>query len=230
MEKGTEMKNKSKIFYFVLISLFIGNFSPIYDTNGQEGVYTSPTYSFEIDPNTNFTVVTKAPLKWKQYRSENVTVTIKTTGLAAGENLSLTLVSFLFNYPDDPLPHSSGAKVINQNLTAVDEEYEFNQTFTPQDPIQFNITIKVIANSTGVPTSQEFFAEFPGDEPYIEVEKSKAAPIINLPGFPDPQTFVRWIFIFMVAIVMISSPAIFVGVMKIKEITQNRKKKGEEKK
>jgi hypothetical protein len=230
MEKRADMKTKSKIFYLVLLSLLIGSVFPISDSIGQEGVYTSPTYSFDIDPDTNFTVVSKAPLQWKQYRSENITVTIKATGLAAGENISLILVSFLFNFPDDPLPHSSGTQVINQNLTTINQEYEFNKTFTPQEPERFNITIKVIANSTGVPIAQEFFAEFPGDEPYIEVEKSRAAPIINLPGFPDPQTFVRWIFIFIVAIVMISLPSIFVGVTKISEITEKRKKKGDEKK
>jgi len=224
------MKTKSKIFYFMLISLLIASIFPVYQSVGQEGVYTSPTYSFEIDENTNFTVVSQAPLTWQQNQYENITVIIKTTGLEVGENLSLTLVSFLFNYPGDPVPHSSGSKIINQNLTQIDQTYEFNKTFLPPDEERFNITIKIIANSTGVPVAQEFFAQFPGDEPYIEVKKSKALPVINLPGFPDPQTFVRWIFIFLVIIGIISLPSIFVAYTKIQEKVKGRKTKGEDKK
>lgn len=230
MENRAEMRIKSKILYLIFVSLLIGCFYPIYESVGQESVYTSPTYSFEMDENTNFTVVSQAPLTWQQYQYENITVTIRVSGLPVGENLSLTLVSFLYNYPDDPVPHSYGSEIINQNLTNIDETYKFNKTLLPPDQDRFNITIKIIANSTGVPYAQEFFAEFPGDEPYIEVKKSRALPVINLPGFPDPQTFVRWIFIFLVIVGIISLPSIFVASMKIKERLRKRTKKGEDEK
>ena len=224
------MKNKSKILYLVLITLFVGSIYPINYTVGQDGVYTSPTYSFEFDSNTNFTVVSRAPLTWEQYQYENVSVTLKATGLGLGENISITLVSFIFNYPDDPLPHSSGTEIVNQNFTTINQIYEFNKTFVPPDQDRFNITIKIIANSASFPSSQEFFAEFPGDQPYIEVKKSKALPIINLPGFPDPQTFIRWIFIFLVIIGIIALPSIFVGFKKVQETAKGKKKKKEDEK
>ncbi len=232
MEERTILKNKrlyaslSIVFFSILLCSFYS-----LKTNGQESVYTSPTTLFEVDSNTNFTVYSTAPLTWRLNSPVNFTAYINATGLPAGMNLTVVSISIVYNKPDDP--HGEYPKILtpNKNMTVEKELLEQKTLlYAPSDADQFNISLEIVVRSTTSPDNQLFKSEFPGDVEYIEVKKDIVLPIINLPGFPDANTFLRWIFIFGVAFVLISMPSIFVLSFKIKERVENRKAKGGKKK
>ncbi len=221
------MKKISKtIIIILLVNIPILAFTS-YDSISQESVYTSPKETLEINGNTTFTVYSTAPLTWESSSHENYTIYFNSTGVPSGENITLVSVSIYYNIPDDP--HRQQARILTPqvNLTGVNQQYEILSSLrTPSDADEFNITIEIIARSTSEPENQLFEAQFPGDGIYIEIKEDLVLPVINLPGFPDIETFLRWIFIFGVAFVIISLPAIFVASFKIQELVKTRKKSG----
>lgn len=220
------MKKKKKalmvfIFTYILVITYTNDVSI-----GQESVYTSPKTTFEIGTNVTFSVYSTAPLIWNANQYENFTMYYNATGLPTGENITLVTISIYYNIPNDP--HKKQARVLAPqfNLTEENQQYEVLTSFPPpSEADEFNLTIEIVASSTSFPENQLFEAEFPGDETYIEVKESLVLPIINLPGFPNIETFVRWIFIFLVALIIIALPAIFVASFKLKETIQSRSKK-----
>ncbi|MHA1622769.1 MAG: hypothetical protein ACTSVO_11570 [Candidatus Heimdallarchaeaceae archaeon] len=231
MEEREFMKKFSK---FIIIVLLV-NISVLFFTSSvsisQESVYTSPKDTLEISGDTNFTVYSTAPLTWELNGQENYTMYFNSTGVPIGENITLVSVAIYYNIPDDP--HRQQARIFTPqvNLTGVNQQYEILSTLRPpSDTDEFNITIEIIATSTSEPDNQLFETQFPGDELYIEIRKDLVLPVINLPGFPDIETFSRWIFIFAVAFVIISLPAIFTASFKIQELVKTRKKDGKKKK
>jgi hypothetical protein len=179
----------------------------------------------------NFTVQSAAPLTWNQNQRVNLTIEIEATGLPVGENISISTISIYYNIPDDPHKKYQTSIVPRNNFTELNQVQIFNSSlFAPDETKEFNITMEFIVFSTSIPENQFFEAVFPGDVEYIEVKEDRALPIINLPGFPDGQTFSRWIFIFAISFILIAMPSIFVASFKIKEVIQNRSKKGGKKK
>ena len=231
MEERTEMKFGKGVKFVPLILVIIIGSHYAFDILAQDSVYTSPKSTFAIDSNTNFTVQSAAPLTWNLNQRVNLTIEIEATGLTVGENISISTISIYYNIPDDPHKKYQTSIVPKDNFTEVNQIQAFNSSlFAPDDTNEFNITIELIVFSTSIPENQFFEAAFPGDIEYIEVEEDKALPIINLPGFPDGQTFARWIFIFAISFILIAMPSIFVASFKVKEAFQNRRKKGGEKK
>ena len=230
MEKREFMKKVSKIIIIILlVNLPVLAFTSYVSISQEESVYTSPKETLEINGNTTFTVYSTAPLTWELNGQTNYTIYFNSTEVPAGENITLVSVSIYYNVPDDP--HRQQARILTPqvNLTGVNQQYEILSTLRPpSDADEFNITIEIIARSTSKPENQLFEAEFPGDGIYIDIKKDLVLPVINLPGFPDIETFLRWIFIFAVAFVIISLPAIFVASFKIQELVKARKK-GEKK-
>ncbi|MCG3222777.1 MAG: hypothetical protein H7641_15465 [Candidatus Heimdallarchaeota archaeon] len=231
MEERTEMKYHKGVKFVLLISvIIIGNFFA-FDILAQDSVYTSPKSTFVIDSNTNFTVQSAAPLTWDLNQRVNLTIEIEATGLPVGENISIATISIYFNIPEDPHKKYQTSIVPSNNFTELDQVQIFNSSlFAPDDTKEFNITLEFVVFSTSIPENQFFEAEFPGDVEYIEVEEDRTLPIINLPGFPDAQTFSRWIFIFAISFILIAMPSIFVASFKIKDVMRNRSKKGGKKK
>lgn len=231
MEERTEMKYHKGVKFVLLVSVIvIGSFFA-FDILAQDSVYTSPKSTFSVDSNTNFTVQSAAPLTWNLNQKVNLTIEIEATGLPVGENISIETISIYYNIPDDPHKKYQTSIVPRNNFTELDQVQTFNSSlFAPDDAMEFNITLEFVVYSTSIPDNQFFEAEFPGDVEYIEVEEDRTLPIINLPGFPDAVTFSRWIFIFAISFILIAMPSIFVASFKIKDIMQNRSKKGGKKK
>jgi hypothetical protein len=227
MEERTGMKYHKKVKFVFLISVIVFGSYFAFDILAQESVYTSPKTTFVIDSYTNFTVQSAAPLTWNLNQRVNLTIEIEATGLPVDENISIATISIYYNIPDDPHKKYQTSIVPRNNFTEVNQVQTFNSSlFAPDDTNEFNITLEFIVFSTSIPENQFFEAEFPGDVEYIEVEEDRTLPIINLPGFPDGQTFSRWIFIFAIAFILIAMPSIFVASFKIKDAIGNRKKKG----
>jgi len=220
------MKHHKGVKFVLLVSVIvIGNFFA-FDILAQDSVYTSPKSTFVVDSNTNFTVQSAAPLTWNLNQQVNLTIEIEATGLPVGENISIETISIYFNIPDDPHKKYQTSIVPRNNFTELDQVQTFNSSlFAPEDTKEFNITLEFVVYSTSIPDNQFFEAEFPGDVEYIEVEEDRTLPIINLPGFPDAQTFSRWIFIFALSFILIAMPSIFVASFKIKDAMQSRSKK-----
>jgi len=142
-------------------------------------------------------------------------------------NLTIVTISIVYNKPGDP--HREYPKILTPNKNMTEEKellVQETQLSAPSDVDKFNISLEIIVWSTTSPDNQKFISEFPGDIEYIEIKKDIVLPIINLPGFPDADTFLRWIFIFGVAFILISMPSIFVASFKIKERVESRKTKG----
>jgi hypothetical protein len=228
MEEREFMKKVSKIIMIILlVNIPVLGFTGYVSLSQDESVYTSPRETLEINEDTNFTVYSTAPLTWESSSQENYTIYFNSTGVPVGENITLVSVSIYYNIPDDP--HRQQARILTPqvNLTGVNQQYEIlNSLRPPSDADEFNITIEIIARSTSDPENQLFEAQFPGDGIYIDIKEDLVLPVINLPGFPDIETFLRWIFIFGVAFVIISLPAIFVASFKIQELVKTRKKSG----
>ncbi len=225
------MKKVSKIIVIILLVNILALAFTSYISISQESVYTSPKDTMEINGDTNFTVYSTAPLTWESNGQENYTIYFNSTGVPVGENITLVSVSIYYNVPDNP--HRELARVVTPqvNLTGINQQYEILSTLRPpSDADEFNITIEIIARSTSEPENQLFDAQFPGDGIYIDIQSDLVLPIINLPGFPDIETFARWIFIFAVAFVIISLPSIFVAVFKIQEYVKTREKGGKKEK
>lgn len=227
------MKNSRKLvlslFIIVLItSLFVN--PNLYAQ--EEGVYYSPTSTFVLNSETNFTVYSTAPLTWTLNSAVNFTVYLNASGLPSGENITVEIITVYFDSPDYADRRQKHAFTPMANLTETDRELVQRTTlFAPDDVDKyFNISIVILAHSTNVTDNQVFEADFPGDEPYIEVKKDIVLPVINLPGFPDIATFGRWIFIFGISFVLIAFPSILVLSFKTKELFEKRKKEGGKKK
>lgn len=197
---------------------------------GEETGYTSPLNFFQIGEDTNFTAYAVAPLSWELNKPVNLTLYINVTVLPEGSNMSIVSLSYWYNLPNSPYPDYQPASIPNVMVTEVNQQVVDRKTlFAPLDVEEFNITIRIIANSSSSPENQEFEMEFPGDLPYIEVEDTSANPIINLPGFPETRTFWRWILIFFVTMIIMTLPASSVAFMKIQQNLKKRKKKGAKK-
>lgn len=198
---------------------------------GEETGYTSPLNFFQIGEDTNFTAYAVAPLSWELNKPVNLTLYINVTVLPEGSNMSIVSLSYWYNLPNSPYPDYQPASTPNVMVTEVNQQVVVRKTLlAPSDVEEFNITIRIIANSSSSPDNQEFEMEFPGDLSYIEVEDTSANPIINLPGFPESRTFWRWILIFFVAMIIMTLPASCVAFMKIQQNLKSRKKKGAKKK
>lgn len=227
MEERAEMKYHKGLKTILLVSVIIIGSYFAFDILAQESVYTSPKTTFSMDSYTNFTVQSAAPLTWNLNVRVNLTIEIEATGLQVGENISIATISVYFNIPDDPHKKYQSSIVPKNNFTELNQVQIFNASlFAPDDTKEFNITLEFVVFSTSIPENQFFEADFPGDVEYIEVEEDRTLPIINLPGFPDAQTFSRWIFIFAISFILIAMPSIFVASFKIKDVIQNRSKKG----
>ena len=220
-------KSKQLIVIFILLTLFTSIIVNL-ESIAQEGVYYSPTSIFELNNETNFTVYSTAPLTWTLNSAVNFSVYLNATGLPSGENITVELITVYFDSPDYTYRKQKHAFTPMINLTETQRELEQRTTLYAPDDVDkyFNISIIILAHSTNVTKNEPYEAEFPGDVEYIEVKKNIVLPIINLPGFPAADTFLRWIFIFGVAFILISMPSIFVASFKIKEIVERRKTKG----
>lgn len=227
MEERTEMKIQKGVQTILLISILILGGYFVYDITAQDSVYTSPKSTLVLDSNTNFTVQSAAALTWNLNQRENLSIEVEATGLPSGENISIVTISIYYNIPDDPHKKYQVSIVPKNNFTELHQVQTFNTSlFAPDETTEFNITIEIVAFSTSIPENQFFETEFPGDVEYIEVKEDRVLPIINLPGFPDAQTFSRWIFIFAIAFILIAMPTFFAASFKIKDAIENRKKKG----
>ncbi|MHA1199838.1 MAG: hypothetical protein ACTSQF_10970 [Candidatus Heimdallarchaeaceae archaeon] len=222
------MKLKKPILNLILITVLVLTILPINQLKGQESVYTSPTYRFEIDENTNFTVVSRAPLRWEENVGVNFSITLGAANIQTGYNISITYVDITYVYPDNETEarylHGEDFVLNETNLM-----YQINTTLiAPADYNLFNISIEIIAKSSSHLSDSLFIAHFPGDKSYIQVERGDVNPVINLPGFPDPQTFVRWIIIFMFIFLVMITPALFIGIPKSIELSKIAYKKTKE--
>ena len=192
------MKLKKPIISLLIVSALMLTVISVNQLEGQTSVYTSPTYRFEIDSSTNFTVVSRAPLSWKENVDVNFSITFGANNIQAGYNISITYVDITYIYPDNV----TEARYLHDEdfiLNETNQIYNINTTLiAPSDYDLFNISIEILAHSSSYPSDTLFIAYFPGDKSYIQVEREGANPIINLPGFPDELTFVRWIIIFIV--------------------------------
>ncbi|MHA1667936.1 MAG: hypothetical protein ACTSX6_02120 [Candidatus Heimdallarchaeaceae archaeon] len=225
------MRLKKGVLLFFTLTIMIVFAYPVYISIGQEDIHESPLTTFYVDDVTNFTFYSSAPLKWKQYSPVNLTIYINSTGLPTDVNLTIISISIFYNITDNTHGQLETILTPNTNMTKVNQLLELRKTLlAPNDADSFTITFIILAKSTLVPENQVFRAYFPGDENTIEVKKEAVLPIINLPGFPDSQTFLRWIFIFFIVLVLIAFPGIFVASFKIKEKLDLKKKKGEKKK
>lgn len=214
------MKLKKAILNFIVISIVALAIIPIYPLDSQESVYTSPTYRFIIDEYTNFTVVSRAPLSWKENTDVNFNITFGAANIESGYNITVTYVDITYIYPDNV----TEARYLHAYDFMLDENntiYNINTTLVaPNNYNLFNISIEIIAHSSSNSSDTLFRAYFPGDKSYIQVERAGVNPIINLPGFPDPQTFIRWIIIFVVIFLIMVTPAMFIGIPKSIELSK----------
>ncbi len=214
------MKLKKPILYFIFITILVSTVVTINPLRGQDSVYTSPTYRFEIDEFTNFTVVSKSPLSWEENTDVNFNITFGANNIQPGYNITITYVDITYVYPDN----ETEARYLHADdfmLNETNQEYFINTTLVaPADYNLFNISIEILAHSSSYPSDTLFIAQFPGDKSYIQVEREGANPIINLPGFPDPLTFARWIIIFLVIFLVMITPALFIGIPKTIELTK----------
>ena len=223
------MKKISKIIIIILlVNIPILAFTS-HVSMSQDSVYTSPKETMEINGDTNFTVYSTASLTWELNSQENYTIYFNSTGVPVGENITLVTVAIYYNIPKKERVIATPILTPQINFTGVNQQYEILSVLRPpSDADEFNITIEIVACSTSEPENQQFNAQFPGDREYIDITKNLVLPA--LPGFPDIETFARWIFIFSVAFVIISLPAIFVASFKIQELVKARKKSGKKKK
>ncbi len=224
------MKKISKVIIIILlVNIPVLAFTN-YVSIGQESVYTSPKETLSINGDTNFTVYSTAPLTWELNSRENFTIYFNSTEVPIGENITLVSIAIYYNIPDNPHRQQERLYAPQVNLTGVNQQHEILSSLSPpSDTDEFNITIEIVASSTSEPENKLFEAQFPGDGIYIDIHSNLVLPVINLPGFPDIQTFARWIFIFAVAFVIISLPAIFTVSFKIQELVKARKKDGKKK-
>lgn len=218
------MRLKKTISKSTIIILLIFTLIQIYPSFSQGSVYTSPTYRFNLDENSNFTVVSRAPLSWKENIATNFNITFEATGIPVSGNITIKYVDITYVYPDN-----NTEIVFTQTA-----DFELNETFNlyyinttliaPFKYNLFNISIEIVANSSTQP-DHLYIAYFPGDKSYIQVERGAVAPIINLPGFPNVQTFVRWIIIFFIIFIIMITPALFIGIPATYELSKKTYKK-----
>jgi hypothetical protein len=220
MEKRTKMKLRKTILILIVITFFSLLIIPTNPLKGQESIYTSPTYRFELDGETNFTVVSRAPLSWEENVEKNFSITFGATNINVSHNISITYVDITYVYPDN----ETEARYLHAEdfvLNITNQVYNINTTLiAPNDYNLFNISIEIIAHSSTNSSDTLFIAYFPGDRSYIQVEREGVNPIINLPGFPDPLTFSRWIVIYIIILLVMITPALFVGIPKTIELSK----------
>lgn len=231
MEEGKHMKFSKLIILLFVLTATLSTLSIPIGVVGEETGYTSPLNFFQIGGDTNFTAYVVAPLSWELNKPVNLTLYINITVLPEDSNISIISLSYRYNLPNSPYPIHQPTSIPNVIVTEANQQVVDRKTLSaPSDVEEFNITIKIIANSSSSPDNQVFEMEFPGDLQYIEVEDTSANPIINLPGFPESRTFWRWILIFFVAMIIMTLPASYVAFVKIQQNLKSRKKKGAKKK
>jgi len=185
--------------------------------------YQSPLNQFTIG-GVNFTAYAIAPLEWEGTGQTNISVFINATVIPAQANLTIISVSFYYQKINKPNREFADITVVNTTLTNQNRTLDvIKPLYPPSDVDKFNITIDITAKTDTV-SDQDFYMEFPGDYPYINVKREKVIPIINLPGFPNSESFIRWIIIFGFSTILLALPSIFVGSKKIGEWIEKRKK------
>ncbi|MHA1851998.1 MAG: hypothetical protein ACTSUF_00645 [Candidatus Heimdallarchaeaceae archaeon] len=223
MNKKKNMQLVKSCLTFFLILLFI--FQNITLSTAESSIYTVNDV-FQIG-NDSFAVNMSAPLKWVDTQSVNITFDVN--GVSVSQNETITIITLALYYNSPKLPSRKFLEILtpNKNLTESQPSLSLNATvYAPVDVSEFNISVEIIAKSLTITENQLYELEFPGiEDMYIQVEKSAALPIINLPGFPNSETFGRWIFVFLVGLTGISLPAIFVGFVKLKEKWNEKKVK-----
>ncbi|MHA1115442.1 MAG: hypothetical protein ACTSRR_08090 [Candidatus Heimdallarchaeaceae archaeon] len=210
------MKQVTKIIIFsMVVSLLL---IQINNVNAKETVFTA-TEIIDINETTQITVSMAAPLTWEINTGINISVNIKLSKIAQNDSLFITYIKTEYNIPGKQFPEDQQITIIENNLTNIGEEININQTrYAPENTDEFNITLSILAQTVNMTSTEEFSMDFPGKgEDNILVKKNLVLPIINLPGFPNIETFSRWIVIFVVIQLVIMSPALFVLYFKIKK-------------
>ncbi|UJG42093.1 MAG: hypothetical protein K9W45_06435 [Candidatus Heimdallarchaeum aukensis] len=210
------MKQVTKIIIFsMVVSLLL---IQINNVNAKETVFTA-TQIIDINETTQITVSMAAPLTWEINTGINISVNIKLSKIAQNDSLFITYIKTEYNIPGKQFPEDQQITIIENNLTNIGEQISINQTrYAPENTDEFNITLSILAQTVNMTSTEEFSMDFPGKgEDNILVKKNLVLPIINLPGFPNIETFSRWIVIFVVIQLVIMSPALFVLYFKIKK-------------
>ncbi|MHA1302740.1 MAG: hypothetical protein ACTSQE_01610 [Candidatus Heimdallarchaeaceae archaeon] len=222
-------RNKLLLIIITIMGLIYATIPANQGIGAQESVFTT-TEIISIDNNTKITVSAAAPLTWTLNEPTNFTVTIRLSTIAENDSLYITYIATAYNIPGEPFPEDQKTTIVQENLTEIDQEIEKIQTrYAPENTDEFNITLSILAKTTNMTEAQEFKMDFPGKgESNITIKKNVVLPIINLPGFPNTETFVRWILIFIIVLIIVLMPALFVSYFKIQEWTK-MKKRGEDK-
>ncbi|UJG44919.1 MAG: hypothetical protein K9W46_06990 [Candidatus Heimdallarchaeum endolithica] len=219
------MKQITKFVIFsIFASLIIFQFNNV---NAKETVFTA-TEIIDINETTQITVSMAAPLTWEINTGINISVSIKLSQIAQNDSLFITYIKTEYNIPGKQFPENQQISIIEDNLTYIGEEFNINQTrYAPENTDEFNITLSILAQTVNMTNTEEFSMDFPGKgEDNIIIKKNLVIPVINLPGFPNIETFSRWIIIFIVIQLIIMSPAILVLYFKIsKQKTRSQRKK-----
>jgi len=222
------MKQK-RLYLNLLIVMFISILVvPTSPLDSQISIYTSPTYRFELDELTNFTAVSRAPLSWEEDVDVDFNLTLEASGLNSSNYIFIDLIQFVYINSENV---SEYGRDYNEDflLNETHPIFSFNKTLdTPTDYNLFNISILIYTSRIIDPHEDNitiFTAYFPGSFPHIQVEREDVNPIIALPGFPDSLTFSRWIIIYVVILLVMITPALFVGIPKSIELSKSAYKK-----
>ena len=202
------------IIFSIVVSLLLIQSNNV---NAKETVFTA-TEIIDINETTQITVSMAAPLTWEINTGINISISIKLSQIAQNDSLFITYIKTEYNIPGKQFPENQQISIIENNLTYIGEEIDINQTrYAPENTDEFNITLSILAQTVNMTSTEEFSMDFPGKgEDNIIVKKNLVIPVINLPGFPNIETFSRWIVIFIIIQLIIMSPAILVLYFKIR--------------
>ncbi len=192
----------------------------------EDNVWTSPVTEFQISEGTNFSIYTKGPTVWTFKRYTTLTYYFNATALASNDSITIISVSAGYNISGREFADFKGGPVINETFTEVNQAVNVSWEYIieEEDVEDFFITLRITAKNSTMENNEDFYTIFPGRGEDIVVVTEIDLAIIDLPGFPNPETFIIWIIIFSILLISITLPALFTASFKTKNAIKRHRR------
>jgi len=189
--------------------------------SGVQAQSVGATKDYQVSPDHKLSVYAQGPLTYQDGGVGNFLVNFTMSDYRVqNSKINILYVQFLPVDAASGQAQSASTNATQESLTVANPSIVYNTTISaPRAVTRFylNINFTVIPIGGGVNETQTTFTyRFPTDGAIV-VQQNNLVPLVNLYGFPSGNFFSFWLPIYAVAVFALLSPAIVVGLVKLRE-------------
>ena len=215
--KQSNIRRRFVVTTLIVLAISIGAISPhaVAQLN-PEGYTTSDV--IQISQNALLQVNTTAPLQWSFGSTYAISVSMVAALSDSAGIVNITLVEFKILNKDSET-ETTYLEVVNQAINGT-LQLNVSKAIDTPDLDVFTVEINILASSnvSQVSTPEtNYSVTFPDNDLQITVVRDNLAAILQLPGFPETETFKRWLIVYALIMLLFLLPTGALGIFKYKD-------------